>query len=403
MPAFATFLQTDDDFGKDEAGLDEHGQAFEEILGLPSDFLAEEREQYDIDHLTDYELPLRVALAFGMLKRLRQIIQHRSALIDHKIANARGNKANRVAEEHIQSIKSLERLAGQRYNKNYARICHLRGANYVATEDKTPGRRLREIDLNTDLTIANLSQPRELGDSKISGSWLWGALDPSFTEGTKKRKSKADKATEECKCCHSVFSINAHIWSVSYRQWQRARAEKVRCDEAVSRLCAEFRFTRDGYAWYSQQWLSAAEVVGECRGKRAYAYERAEMWVSKRDQIVAAYDDARREGVDSEQLDHTRVSQPCGFYSAVCSPPAGCSPSDHTSRGHSATWRCGNVYLTQWSFICPDTRSCTFARRIFTVSSPLPCTCRPIVGSSCVCAVSTGRDNLTVFWKIILW
>ena len=200
MPVFATFLQTDDDFGKDELGLDERGEAFDEILGLPSDFIADEREQYDIDHLTDYELPLRIALAFATLQRLRQIIQHRSALIDQKIANARGHKANKAAEEHIQSIKSLERLVAQRYNKNFARISLLRGADYNASEDTTPGRHLREINVNADLTITNLSQPRELGDSKTSGSWLWGAIDTTFVDRTKKRKSKIDKSTAERKC-----------------------------------------------------------------------------------------------------------------------------------------------------------------------------------------------------------
>ena len=55
-------------------------------------------------------------------------------------------------------------------------------------------------------------------------------------------------------------------------------------------------------------WLAAAEVTGLCRGKRAYAYRLVDFWDRKRAEAVQEYDDARREGVDSEQLDHTRVS-----------------------------------------------------------------------------------------------
>ena len=95
---------------------------------------------------------------------------------------------------------------------------------------------------------------------------------------------------------------------MAYKQWQLARADKARIDEAVSRLCAEFRFSRDGYAWFAELWLVSATRVGKCRGKRAYAYERHQMWLKKQADMIASYEDARRSGVPSEQLDHARVS-----------------------------------------------------------------------------------------------
>ena len=95
---------------------------------------------------------------------------------------------------------------------------------------------------------------------------------------------------------------------MAYRQWQFARADKARIDEGVSRLCAEFRFSRDGHAWMGKVWGSSATNVGDCRGKRAYAYERQQMWLKKQSTITESYDSARRPGVPSERLDHARVS-----------------------------------------------------------------------------------------------
>ena len=102
---------------------------------------------------------------------------------------------------------------------------------------------------------------------------------------------------------------------MAYKQWQLARADKARIDEAVSRLCAEFRFSRDGYAWFAELWRIAATMVGDCRGKRAYAYERHQMWLKKQADITEAYEGARRKGVPSEQLDHSRVNL---VFNSIC-------------------------------------------------------------------------------------
>ena len=98
----------------------------------------------------------------------------------------------------------------------------------------------------------------------------------------------------------------------AFKQWQRARSEKLRCDEAVSKLCAEFRFARDGYAWIANAWRKAADVVGAPRGQRAYAYAHERMWLQKREEIVQVYEHERRKGVKSEELDHSRVSAVVG-------------------------------------------------------------------------------------------
>ncbi len=49
-------------------------------------------------------------------------------------------------------------------------------------------------------------------------------------------------------------------------------------------------------------------VVEAGRGMRAYAYNQADMYKEKRAKFEAEYDGARRKDVDSERLDHMRVS-----------------------------------------------------------------------------------------------
>ena len=82
---------------------------------------------------------------------------------------------------------------------------------------------------------------------------------------------------------------------------------KRRTDEAVSRKCEEFRRASKTYRFYMQMWMEKADIIGTCRGKRAYAYKQADMWKRKAERIEAAYEATRRPGVPSNQLDHTRV------------------------------------------------------------------------------------------------
>ncbi|TFK81362.1 hypothetical protein K466DRAFT_502252 [Polyporus arcularius HHB13444] len=284
MESFESFLPNDNDaaFAEDEDERDANGDLAEEVLGLPSDFTEAEREEYALEDLGSVELSIRTGLAFDQLKQIRLAVQHRAAQIEAKKTSVKGNKASAAVQQDIDKIQKLTRLYATRYNENYRRISNLRGSEYDATMDDTPGARLRVIDLGKDLAIANLAATRTLGDSKKTGSWIWTAFDPAF---------------------------RADLLAVEFKQWIRAKADKHRADEFVSRTCAEFRFTRDGFGYMSERWKQAAKTEGMAKGKVAYAHKKAAMWSRKREQAVERYDASRREGVDSEKLDHTLVSE----------------------------------------------------------------------------------------------
>ena len=94
---------------------------------------------------------------------------------------------------------------------------------------------------------------------------------------------------------------------MNFIQFMRAVIAKRRTDEAVSRKCEEFRQASKTYHFYAQKWTEKAEIVGSCRGKRAYAYKQADMWMKKAERVETAYELTRRPGVPRDQLDHTRV------------------------------------------------------------------------------------------------
>ena len=87
----------------------------------------------------------------------------------------------------------------------------------------------------------------------------------------------------------------------------RAIFSKRRTDEAVSRKCEDFRRAIRTYLYLMGKWKEKADVVGDCRGKRAYAFKKAAMWKAKADRLEAAYNSARRPEYGRDQLDHTRV------------------------------------------------------------------------------------------------
>ncbi|KAH9858372.1 hypothetical protein C2E23DRAFT_719354 [Lenzites betulinus] len=251
-------------------------------LGMPSDYTHEERNDFDIIKLAQYELQMRIGLAFDQLDAVRMAVKHRAAHIEHKRKHARGGKANTAAQGEIKKADMRARVLATRYNDNYVRITSLRPSDYAREDDTTPGARLRIITPDHDLAIANMSTPRSLHDSQRSGSWIWGT------------------ATETSGMCY-----------MDIVQWFRAKAEKDRADEAVNRLCAEFRRTALGFETYASMWRQSAD--SQARGARAYAYKTAAMWSSMARACTRSYDSARRPGVSADTLDQTRVSDKGSF------------------------------------------------------------------------------------------
>lgn len=308
----------------------------DEVLGLPSDFNAEERKLYDIELLGDYETKLRIGQAFDLLEKIREAVKHLSAFIEEK------KEAHAVAD-HVRSNDITKfsiaycRKLSQTYNSNFDRLVALRGLPSTFGGSH-PASRLQRIDFANDLTVTNLKKAREQGDHERSGSWIWTVfedvmdcvdiqdtshqlLDANETTAHSNVASE-DRALKQvsgrrtlyttwctylCAIFIIIFFLTCTFSVVDRAQWFRAWQEKCRYDEAVNILCAEFRATRLGFAAMGDLWRAAAEREDLSRGERAYAWQHYSMFKRLSKEAQEAYDIARKKGVPAEQLDHTRV------------------------------------------------------------------------------------------------
>ena len=208
MPTFEAFVQTDD--AEDDRNETDEGAnpTFDEVFALPSDFTTDELEEYEITHLVQFELALRVGLAFDQLDGLRKTVRHRASLIGDKISTARGQKVNKDAQEHIQRIKTLAVRLSEVYNDNFSRIERLRGKAYNPSSDPSPGARLRKVVPESDLTLANLDV-RVLGDSKVTASWIWEVFEPATGQTTKRQSNGAKTYAAADEHCELIFNFKA--------------------------------------------------------------------------------------------------------------------------------------------------------------------------------------------------
>ncbi|KAI0359016.1 hypothetical protein OH77DRAFT_1502180 [Trametes cingulata] len=283
----------EDDLDEDDAPPDDPA-ALNITLGLPSHFTQSDRTAHGFETLADYELKIRIGIAYDQLDAIRLAVQHRAAQLDHKKKHVRTNKANAVAEEHIKKADRRAKDLASRYNSNYERIVALRPLNYTYESDNTPGRRLQRIDLNSDLMIANIAAARTEGDSRRTGSWIWSVFEIKDPVHVTRQHGKT-----------KVTYTNADMV-----QWFRAKAAKDRADEAVNKICAEFRRTCQGFGAYADLWRQAAEDESRPAGERAYASKTAAMWSRMRTLCEQQYNASRRRGVEADRLDQTRSMRP---------------------------------------------------------------------------------------------
>lgn len=90
------------------------------------------------------------------------------------------------------------------------------------------------------------------------------------------------------------------------KQWQRARAEKCRYDEAVSGTCADLRATIRGFDTLSRCWTSAAEAGSG--GAQAYAFRQVNMYEWMQDECRKAFDERCEQlGLFGAKLDQRLV------------------------------------------------------------------------------------------------
>ncbi|PIL23637.1 hypothetical protein GSI_14950 [Ganoderma sinense ZZ0214-1] len=289
-----------------------------EVLGLPSDFTAEEVDKYDLKLLADYELRIRVGQAFDQLEIVRQTVMHLAAFVDAKKEHAHARKENMRANDLNRYSETIRNDAARKYNHIYDRILQLRGTpSTVSTDPSDPASYLKRINIPGDLTISNMKVAREQGDRHRSGSWIWWAFEDVMgvvdtaerTPGQSTSKSARPSRRSQQQDDSTASAASYTTW-FDRAQWFRAWQEKLRCDEAVNCLCADFRATIKGFSAMAQCWYAASKGPSLEAGERAYALERQYIFQMKSKQCQTAYDTARKAGVPADQLDHTLLLQP---------------------------------------------------------------------------------------------
>lgn len=150
-----------------------------EVLGLPSDFPAEDRTLHGLDILSDYEARLRAGQAFDQLEKVHEAVKHLSAFIEEKKENAHA-VADNIRSNNISkfSVAYCQHLT-QHYNHIYDRIIALR-EDPRRLQRSDPTSRLQRIDVSNDLKIMNLKKAREEGDHGRSGSWIWAVFEDAM-------------------------------------------------------------------------------------------------------------------------------------------------------------------------------------------------------------------------------
>lgn len=354
----------DDDEDEGDAGLGAKPTSsatpvarHDEVLGLPSDFSTEEIMKYDLQLLAAYEARIRVGQAFDQLEVVRRAVMHLAAFVDAKKENAHGRKESMRANITNRYSELVRNDAARKYNAIYDRLVKLRPkapSSEVSADPRDPASYLQRIDIGRgDLMITNMKAAREQGDHHHSGSWIWWAFEDvmSVVEANQDAQSTTSKTTAKSTSksarpntrgaskgkapapvepeavqgtedpvvtkkyttwCMSNMSHHLMIHlrnrlSVDRAQWFRAWQEKLRCDEAVNILCADFRATIRGFSALGDRWLEASKASGLELSERTYAIERRHIFKFKSHQCQEAYDDARHPGVPADQLDHALV------------------------------------------------------------------------------------------------
>lgn len=175
---------------------DEHDDG-EEILGLPSEMSMDDLKQWDLKLAASYELKIRVGLAFDLLDEVRQAVRHSAAYLESKKKNVRGTKGHLRAGTEIKKQTTFAHRVAQGYNHNLLRISSLRTLLSQPANANDIASRLKKINPNMDLNISALSVPRNQGDSKKSGSWIWSIVDTPRIPGARTSRKRKRKGGED--------------------------------------------------------------------------------------------------------------------------------------------------------------------------------------------------------------
>ncbi|KAJ7124151.1 hypothetical protein C8R44DRAFT_530114, partial [Mycena epipterygia] len=209
-----------------------------EMLGLPSDFSAEDRDTLNIATFVRQESELRQGAAFDSLASVKIVAKALVSLRDRKRKNDSGVYKNTMSQKQINDTERRRDL-------------HI--ANYMAARKALMA--LGEADGSVadfpqltveDTIMKSRTLRRQLGDSgRVDGPlWAQGAV-----------------------------SVGDRI------QWYRAEAEMERWREQVEMKLAEWRTTIRSFAAYKDAWTQlAAAQNAENIGHIAYAKQKAYMF-----------------------------------------------------------------------------------------------------------------------------
>ena len=168
----------------------EEAHTEEQSLGLPSDFSVVQLRELELSPLAIIEVKLRVGRAYDLLAAVRQSVKHEGAFIIEKNTEARGVKDKTRAEAMVRQARMQSQRLAERYNENRGRLLRLLEElpqNRRIQSERAASTHLGWIDVKKDLSSRVLTKPRQLGDSRFTGSWI-------FTVGAKTAQGVSEEA-----------------------------------------------------------------------------------------------------------------------------------------------------------------------------------------------------------------
>lgn len=216
MPALVDLLQAEEETSEnvDEADLPE-----EDALYFPSNFGAEEREEYGLQKLADLEMKMRRCYAESELELLKLSI--RLYHVDVKAKRRQVEGIERLTRANAKLAKDIKRRDKrmERYNNHYTAMLAL---GYDA-DDKF----FQAITPETMKNVRDVNKSQEKGSGRTSDAWFWRDGKDVATvghktdeellkmneEGTRCRSHRCP-STEACRTPCTIFSIVGDVEAV---------------------------------------------------------------------------------------------------------------------------------------------------------------------------------------------
>ncbi|KAJ2912805.1 hypothetical protein MD484_g7609, partial [Candolleomyces efflorescens] len=249
--------------------LDSNVEVEDENLCLPSDFDISERERLGLLDASVCELKLRQGEANSAVAGICSALRHENLLLATKAREAQGIYQNLRSLSSLNTVKARKKEYAARYRA--ARIALLRLNNLPDHSRMDEYPRLQD----KDMFQKNAAKSRELGDGKLTDSWIW-------SYGNLRGMTSGEKAE--------------FLAQADRVHWFRTRADMFRWIEEVEILEEDFRRYIRACESMSSFWGSVPKRVDDARefhipgfgaplttdgtlsGYSVYAAEKADMY-----------------------------------------------------------------------------------------------------------------------------